>query len=36
VGAGAALGLAVAFTVVVGILPSSVLDFARHATILRF
>ena len=36
VGAGAALGLAVAFTVVVGILPSSVLDFARHATLLRF
>ena len=35
-GAGAALGVAVAFTLVFGILPSSVLDFARHATLLRF
>ena len=35
-GAGAALGVAVAFTLVFGILPSSVLDFARHATLMRF
>jgi NADH-quinone oxidoreductase subunit N len=34
-GAAAALGLAVAFTVVVGVLPSFILDFARHATLLR-
>ena len=32
--AGAALGLAVAFTVVVGLLPAPVIDFARHATLL--
>ncbi|MDQ3979959.1 MAG: NADH-quinone oxidoreductase subunit N [Actinomycetota bacterium] len=35
VGAGIALGLAVAFTLVVGFLPEAVLDFARHATLLR-
>jgi NADH-quinone oxidoreductase subunit N len=35
VGAGAALGLALAFTLVVGFLPEVVLDFARHATVLR-
>jgi len=34
-GAGVALGLAVAFTVGVGILPGAILDFARHATLLR-
>jgi NADH-quinone oxidoreductase subunit N len=34
-GAGAALGLALAFTLVVGFLPQVVLDFARHATVLR-
>jgi NADH-quinone oxidoreductase subunit N len=32
--AGVALGVAVAFTLVVGILPSPVIDFARHATLL--
>ena len=31
---GAALAVAVAFTVVVGIVPSPVIDFARHATLL--
>jgi hypothetical protein len=30
-----ALGLALAFTVLVGFLPQFVFDFARHATILR-
>ena len=35
VGTGAALGLALAFTLVVGFLPEVVLDFARHATLLR-
>jgi NADH-quinone oxidoreductase subunit N len=35
VGAGAALGLALAFTLIVGFLPEAVLDFARHATVLR-
>jgi NADH-quinone oxidoreductase subunit N len=34
-GAGAAVALALAFTVVVGFLPGAVLDFARHATVLR-
>ncbi len=34
-GAGLALGLALAFTLVVGVLPQAFLDFARHATILR-
>jgi len=33
--AGAALGLALAFTLIVGFLPETVLDFARHATVLR-
>ena len=31
---GAALAVAVAFTVVVGLLPAPVIDFARHATLL--
>jgi NADH-quinone oxidoreductase subunit N len=35
IGAGAALGLALAFTLIVGFLPAAVLDFARHATVLR-
>jgi NADH-quinone oxidoreductase subunit N len=35
VGAGIALGLAAVFTLVVGFLPEPVLDFARHATLLR-
>ena len=35
IGAGAALALALAFTVVVGFLPEVVLDFARHATLVR-
>jgi NADH-quinone oxidoreductase subunit N len=35
IGAGAALGLALAFTLIVGFLPEAVLDFARHATVLR-
>jgi len=35
VGAGVALAIAIGFTVVVGFLPSSVFDFARHATLLR-
>ncbi|MGH9278511.1 MAG: NADH-quinone oxidoreductase subunit N [Acidimicrobiales bacterium] len=34
-GTGAALGLALAFTLVVGFLPEAVLDFARNATLLR-
>ena len=34
-GAGIALGLALAFTLIVGFLPEAVLDFARHATVLR-
>jgi NADH-quinone oxidoreductase subunit N len=34
VGAGIALGAAVAFTMIVGIVPSAVADFARHATLL--
>ncbi|MFN2606849.1 MAG: NADH-quinone oxidoreductase subunit N [Acidimicrobiales bacterium] len=34
-GAGVALGIALAFTVVVGFLPQFVFDFARHATLLR-
>jgi NADH-quinone oxidoreductase subunit N len=34
-GAGVALAIAVAFTIVVGVLPSAVLDFARHATLLK-
>ncbi len=34
-GAGAALGLALAFTLLVGILPQAVFDFARDATLLR-
>jgi NADH-quinone oxidoreductase subunit N len=33
-GAGAALAATLGFTVVVGILPSTVVDFARHATLL--
>ncbi|MDQ1374270.1 MAG: NADH-quinone oxidoreductase subunit [Actinomycetota bacterium] len=32
--AGAALAICLAFTVVVGLLPSPVIDFARHATLL--
>ena len=32
--AGIALGIALAFTLVVGILPAPVIDFARHATLL--
>jgi NADH-quinone oxidoreductase subunit N len=35
VGAGISLGLAVAFTLVVGFLPSAVFDFAQSATLLR-
>jgi NADH-quinone oxidoreductase subunit N len=35
VGAGVALAVSLAFTVVVGILPQFVFDFARHATVLR-
>ena len=35
IGAAAALGLALAFTLIVGFLPEAVLDFARHATVLR-
>ena len=35
VGAGVALAIALGFTVVVGFLPSTVFDFARHATLLR-
>jgi NADH-quinone oxidoreductase subunit N len=35
IGAGIALGLAVGFTLAVGFLPEPVLDFARHATLLR-
>jgi NADH-quinone oxidoreductase subunit N len=35
VGAGVALGIAFAFTLIVGFLPEAVLDFARHATLLR-
>jgi NADH-quinone oxidoreductase subunit N len=35
IGAGAALALALAFTLVVGFLPETVLDFARHATLVR-
>ena len=35
IGAGAALALALAFTLVVGFLPEVVLDFARHATLVR-
>jgi NADH-quinone oxidoreductase subunit N len=35
VGVGAALGIAVAFTLLFGFLPEPVLDFARHATLLR-
>ncbi|MFN2506960.1 MAG: NADH-quinone oxidoreductase subunit N, partial [Acidimicrobiales bacterium] len=34
-GAGIALGLTLAFTLVVGFLPEPVLDFARHATLFR-
>ena len=34
-GTGVALGLALAFTIVFGFLPEAVLDFARHATLLR-
>jgi NADH-quinone oxidoreductase subunit N len=34
-GAAVALGLALAFTLVVGFLPEPVLDFARHATLFR-
>ncbi|HEV3401154.1 MAG TPA: NADH-quinone oxidoreductase subunit N [Acidimicrobiales bacterium] len=34
-GAGLALGLSLAFTVVVGFLPQFVFDFAEHATVLR-
>jgi NADH-quinone oxidoreductase subunit N len=36
IGAGAALALALGFTVIVGFLPQAVLDFARHATVVRF
>jgi NADH:ubiquinone oxidoreductase subunit 2 (subunit N) len=32
--AGVALAIALAFTLVVGILPAPVIDFARHATLL--
>jgi NADH-quinone oxidoreductase subunit N len=35
VGAGLSLGMAFAFTLVVGFLPSPVFDFARHATLLK-
>jgi NADH-quinone oxidoreductase subunit N len=35
VGAGLSLGVAFAFTLVVGFLPSPVFDFARHATLLK-
>jgi NADH-quinone oxidoreductase subunit N len=35
VGAGLALTIAIGFTLVVGFLPSTVFDFARHATLLR-
>jgi NADH-quinone oxidoreductase subunit N len=35
VGAGFALTIAIGFTMVVGFLPGSVIDFARHATLLR-
>jgi len=35
VGAGFSLAIAVGFTLVVGFLPSTVFDFARHATLLR-
>ncbi|MEW6154799.1 MAG: NADH-quinone oxidoreductase subunit N [Actinomycetota bacterium] len=34
-GTGAALGLAVVFTLAAGVLPEAFLDFARHATLLR-
>ncbi|MER3452220.1 MAG: NADH-quinone oxidoreductase subunit N [Acidimicrobiia bacterium] len=34
VGAAVALGAAVAFTLVVGVVPAAVVDFARHATLL--
>ncbi|MGH9222513.1 MAG: NADH-quinone oxidoreductase subunit N [Acidimicrobiales bacterium] len=34
-GTGVALGLALAFTLLVGFLPEAVLDFARNATLLR-
>jgi NADH-quinone oxidoreductase subunit N len=35
VGAGLAIGLALAFTVGAGLLPQPIIDFARHATLLR-
>jgi hypothetical protein len=32
--AGLALGITLAFTLIAGILPAPVIDFARHATLL--
>jgi hypothetical protein len=35
VGAALAIGICLAFTVGAGLLPQPVIDFARHATLLR-